>query len=644
MAVLALRAAPAAFALIRALNVNGRPLVRIAGLNYIGGMAARRLTLAIAAISALGCSSVLGLDDLEFEPYPDAGTAASGGAMAASSGGTSGFAGVSSGCSSPVRHDPGLFEPIHGASSSSCAEASLFCDPSPLDCSDVTCPGAVGAQFRRIPYQLDSEYSVEERATIDAAAAAWNRASSLVTFVPCPGNHCGRAGEASWHHLRPALLSRVITPTPGEQVSVLDARSPHHIAHELGHVIGLVDVWRRADRDRFVTLSSAYFCGTREQRLEAARCTRLESDDRYRPDVEFGTLGAFDARSKMNVVSSFICDRRGIVPDASSFEPTPGDGSAVSELYRTLGGWRPFAPTLDDREAGPSAHLLKDGVRLQGSVSLSSSLYPELLIWATGSDGRVYVKSKQSSSVGFVGWSAWDDVGAGQFDSDPAAISWMHTEPTHVVVRQAGGDIAWTHSRTGGSGWNEWGSIGAPPGGAGSAPALASRGSNRLDVFVRGKLDDRLYHKTYDGSWGAEWTQLGDMSFKGKPAALGRGDYVDVVVTGRDDAVWRLSSTPNWADHFESLGGRVHPGSSPALANSPSGLVVFVRGAENSRLYANFLQGSWTGWEELGGILAGDPAAISTNGNQLEVVAPIDDNGAVGVWWRLWSSTSPVVE
>ena len=87
-------------------------------------------------------------------------------------------------------------------------------------------------------------------------------------------------------------------------------------------------------------------------------------------------------------------------------------------------------------------------------------------------------------------------------------------------------------------------------------PAVASWGTNRLDVVVVGS-DDAFYHKSYDGT------------------------------------NWSPSGPTNWTP----LGGKLNTRVAPVLAApQPNWLEVFTKGTD-SKWYTNSYNGtSWAGW------------------------------------------------
>jgi len=122
---------------------------------------------------------------------------------------------------------------------------------------------------------------------------------------------------------------------------------------------------------------------------------------------------------------------------------------------------------------------------------------------------------------------------------------------------------------------------------AGSGPAVASRASNRLDVFVRG-VDNKLYWKTWNGS---DWSMWGTI---GAPPG-------------------GVTSDP------------------AAVSMGPNDIELFVRGADNACWQRSYSSGSWSGWGSLGGALTTAPSVSSRGVGELDVFA-----GGPGNWiWEI---------
>jgi hypothetical protein len=81
-----------------------------------------------------------------------------------------------------------------------------------------------------------------------------------------------------------------------------------------------------------------------------------------------------------------------------------------------------------------------------------------------------------------------------------------------------------------------------------SAPAVTSRGTNRLDLFVR-RADGRIYQRSNNGAGWTSWASLGGATISAPAAVAASADRIDLWARGTDNAlqhkVWR--ATTGWS-------------------------------------------------------------------------------------------------
>ena len=148
-------------------------------------------------------------------------------------------------------------------------------------------------------------------------------------------------------------------------------------------------------------------------------------------------------------------------------------------------------------------------------------------------------------------WSGWSSLG-GKTYASPAASARRGTSIVDVFVR--GTDNAIYHRYRNGTTWSSgWASIGAPPGGATSAPAAISNSTGRIDVFVRGG-DSAIWRRTWTTSW-SPWTSVGGLA-SSAPAVASRGtNRLDLFMRGSDGQIYRsFNDGAGWSS-WSSLGG-----------------------------------------------------------------------------------------
>ena len=91
---------------------------------------------------------------------------------------------------------------------------------------------------------------------------------------------------------------------------------------------------------------------------------------------------------------------------------------------------------------------------------------------------------------------------------------------------------------------------------------------------------------------------------------------IDVFVRGNDAAIWHKYHQGTWSG-WESLGGNL--ASAPAAASwGPGRLDVFARSTDSTLLH-KYYQGGWSGFESLGNTTLSSPAAVSWSLGRIDV-------------------------
>ncbi|MGS0688824.1 hypothetical protein ACVBEQ_27365 [Nakamurella sp. GG22] len=110
--------------------------------------------------------------------------------------------------------------------------------------------------------------------------------------------------------------------------------------------------------------------------------------------------------------------------------------------------------------------------------------------------------------------------------------------------------------------------------------------------------------------------------------------------------MWQVTRNGTWSG-WESLGGSATTGPAACL-NDPGGLYVVVRGDDNT-LYENWqnhVDGIWVGWRQLSAEpVTSDPSVVLQGGGRLVVFARLADNAIAHMWqvtrngtWSGWES------
>jgi hypothetical protein len=508
----------------------------------------------------------------------------------------------------------------------------------------------------RVLFQIDDPnqmFSTSYRGAIRAAATAWTRESAgFVTIQECNG---------------PCPPGRFVSVVPGDgdglvnpddpapqlpmPVSGSGRVSPHRIAHQWGHVVGLSHTYERADRDRYMGFDPELWCPASGGAGLPARCAAGPAGQEGLPAITTGTFGVFDEKSKMNGFH-----RDGICgadePDDDSGEPTIGDVSAAAELFfGTRAKWSPFRPIGRSVSADqPLDYQLATDVDPVGSPAIAAIDYASPEIFVRGTDDRVYGTSRKDLLT--ADWQPWTMV-AEETDNDPAVVFARNaTDTLFLAIRSKhDGQILLSARRAGA--WGLWTSLGAPPAGAASAPALASESPYVLAVFVRGG-DGLIYRLactdadedcTTSASLPDAWTALPappSGTFVGKPAAVWLLDSYGLTVAAvRDDrTVLMLTNVNTVKGEWQSAGNinadlgptEREPGVAITPSDTPADPVFFARNQRGLLVSDTRLQTFFP----IGGVLASAPAAVGLYHQTVrtDVAAIILDHGRPSVWWR----------
>jgi hypothetical protein len=503
-------------------------------------------------------------------------------------------------------------------------------------------------------YDQNGMFPESYRGAIRASANAWSRATGMyVVFKECivctgrfisvvPGNGDGISNPDEMEQLLP-----MPTVATGGRVS------PHRIAHQLGHALGLSHTYQRADRDRYMGFDPDIWCPPGGSGLPP-QCAAGAAGPPGLPAVTTGTFGVFDGKSKMNgLPSEGICGAE--EPDEDSGEPTIGDLSAMAELFHGAASqWSPFRPI--GRSVSPTQPLdyqLAPGVDPTGSPQIAEITYASPEIFVRGTDDRVYATTRTDLSSSTAQWADWTQV-AEHVDADPAVVfSWLtNPETLFLAVRSQQDAQIHLRSRRGGT-WGDWTSLAAPPAGAASAPALASQSPSRLAVLVRGGdgliywLDctDAQNDCAASASQPAAWTALRPPPsgiFVGKPSTYWALDTTGLVIAAiRDDrkALYMTdvaTGGSDWAvaDNISAdlAPDDPDPGVAIALLGTPGDVSFFARNRQGLLVSDTVT----LTYYPIGGVLVSPPtvAAIYSGAIRTDVAAIIDDHGHPGVWWR----------
>jgi hypothetical protein len=505
------------------------------------------------------------------------------------------------------------------------------------------------ALYTLIPYRIldpAGQFPDAYKTAIRAGAEAWSTATSgLATFrecASCTGRFVSVVPGDGDGVVDPAEMEEVL-PLPVDAQSL--ANPPlHRIAHQWGHAIGLGHTYQRADRDQYVRFDPAIWCGAPGTGLPP-RCA-FGPNEPGSLAIASDTFGAYDEKSKMNgFAADGICGST--EPDPGSGQPTAGDAAAVEELfYSQTAFWAPFRPLgLPVSATEPLDYHLAPGVDPVGAPAIAAWTAPAFQIFARGSNGVVYQLVGQMAQVS----PLWAPIASGA-DSDPAS-AFTDGSTLHLAVRAEADETIRLQTQRHGI-WGTAVSLGAPANGAASAPALAARDAQRLDVLVLGG-DGLVYVLTCtdpaagcaaSATGAGAWTALpagpgGSMVSKPSAAWSPDGQSLYMTAVAKDGVGWLIgadgdgsfagktwSPVPLEVDHAD-------PAEGIAIAFAPE-LGMFARNPQHALINGSpsFV------YPPLGGVLASAPAVASpaVGGPWIDIAAVIEDHGHPGVWWKFW--------
>lgn len=249
---------------------------------------------------------------------------------------------------------------------------------------------------------------------------------------------------------------------------------------------------------------------------------------------------------------------------------------------------------------------LSDGIVFRGRPAAVAWGRDRLMILARDAGGRILCKTRYGGPWEESAWSGWTDLG-GPFASDPATVVWEGNKVSAAVLDGAG-RVRYREFVDGVWG-TTWRSVG---GNFAHTPTLVAWGGNRLSLFAV-DASGRLWMRFRRGrTWSpaqSAWIDLGT-------PASGLASRVQVGITGHDQATG--------TDTFSVFGI-----------------------CADGRLALKWWTGtgfgpSTTGWWDLGGSLAGEPAVAAYRGSRISVLAAGTDAQLRrldwdGTAWSAWN-------
>jgi Glycosyl hydrolase catalytic core len=313
-------------------------------------------------------------------------------------------------------------------------------------------------------------------------------------------------------------------------------------------------------------------------------------------------------------------------PDTSSPTCQPLAGFPWdSGLVRACGDRRPawYAWCLAARRGDAACYDDSPGVASWNAYRLD-------VYWrGNGDDAAIYGRHWDGAEEPGAPWSTVGTLG-GETSSSPAAVA---PAESRLDVYARGPDNGVWYRRYNGSSWSGWASLGRTT--YVSPAAALRRGTAIVDVFVRG-TNNAIYQRSRNGNtWSAAWASIGAPpgGATSAPAAVSSATgRMDVFVRGADSAIWRRTWTTSWGP-WTSVGGIAT--SAPAVTSRVTNRIdLFFRGA-NGQVYQRFTSGSgWSSPTSLGGATISAPVAVAANGNRIDLWMRGTNNALQHKFWQ----------
>jgi hypothetical protein len=250
------------------------------------------------------------------------------------------------------------------------------------------------------------------------------------------------------------------------------------------------------------------------------------------------------------------------------------------------------------------------------------------VLWAGNTDDTAIYRKSWSGT-------AWSSAGAfgGSSVVSPTVVA---PAPSRLEVYSRGADNFTWYRRFDGSAWSSWTYLAGKS--YSSRAASARRGTSIVDVFVRA-TDDAIYHRYRDGNtWSPGWALLGAPpgGATSAPASISNANgRIDLFVRGGDAAIWQKTWTGSWGP-WRSAGG-VATSAPTVVSRGPNNLIVFFRGLDGQIYQRTDAGAGWLDRGSIGGAMLSAPGAVATSADRIDVWARGTDNA---LQHKVWKSSS----
>jgi len=241
------------------------------------------------------------------------------------------------------------------------------------------------------------------------------------------------------------------------------------------------------------------------------------------------------------------------------------------------------------------------------------------------------------------GFTPWASLG-GVITSGPGSAA---RSATITDVAGRGTDNAmWFQSYVVGTGWTGFSGLG---GAMLSAPGLDVRQpSGTIDTYYRG-TDNAVVAQSYvpgTGWVGPDTTSLGGAT-TAAPALVSRAsEIIDVFIRGVDDALYRNAWSGSGWSGWTAVPGGMKTTHAPAATTRQTGTMeLFTRATNGEIRWASFDGAVWSGWKAVAGAVDSGPAAVADTSNRIWLFARQGGDVAYNLYtdagWSGWQPTHP---
>lgn len=374
------------------------------------------------------------------------------------------------------------------------------------------------------------------------------------------------------------------------------------------------------------------------------------------------------------------------VPSRPTMLDDPGLAHVVRYLYEVVSvnkdgrasAWSNEIETLAPKPAPPPARPrpypisviarnLDSGV--SGNVSLST--------YIVGTDRQIYERIRGGTPDRMEQLTAWSPQipgwrGLGGSAGRTSAVTAVSRGGQRVNVFHLGRDGNVHHKvrDSGGTDGSPWENLGGHKGDRALIGDLSaiSCGPDQLDLFAQSYHQREIFHKAWDGTrWGPQWGKPAPPAEDGweslggtinrsefrmyHPVGVATGMFrFDVFHVGTDQRLyrrwWSIDWRPKLPNGWENLGGPV-AGDVAAVSLGADRLDLFVRGTDRAIYHKAWDGAAWSpsqgGWNSLGGIISrdasSDPVAVSSGPDRLDVFHVGRDERVYHKQWdgRTWN-------